>query len=410
MIQPRPLFFFHILIVLVLFQTRFLVSALNISFTIISSIESSSAESESDPHPPNFLQDVLKVIAERKKWDLEDIRVSKLEKARYAHFRRYEFRFPIGKKDLSFRYSEKLGAWRSFEGQIQSSNFSRLVQEVSSVADLGSLEVEGPVELLLLGEDRTSLQLPQNTTLAGLKRILVGEGITLQIIGAQEISLPYGSCSGLHNKSSGGYEGRIEFSPFEDLFCTPLLPVHISGPASFIEYRMVNSGSSVEANLLSEETVELNLKKCYPKSIPRELHCPIESLSSTIATTEKLLGRLLGESIHISGEQFSRSIKANVKASTMVTFHLKLERDVRDNDAVWGKAAEWRTKPNLEHVWFDVMARLDGDRLNPLEIKNVKPFKAVDTTAWSNIFLNVSLTEFPVFLIHPQALTLDVKW
>ena len=71
---------------------------------------------------------------------------------------------------------------------------------------------------------------------------------------------------------------------------------------------------------------------------------------------------------------------------------------------------EWRTRPTVEHVWFEVLARIERKRLKPLAVKKIKPFIGVDSSAWSNLMANMSFTKLSSVLVSPEALTLDVNW
>lgn len=72
--------------------------------------------------------------------------------------------------------------------------------------------------------------------------------------------------------------------------------------------------------------------------------------------------------------------------------------------------AEWRTRPNAERSWFEVMARVEGEKLKLLMVKKVRPFVAVDSASWGNLMSNISFTKFQSALVPPAGLTLDVKW
>lgn len=123
---------------------------------------------------------------------------------------------------------------------------------------------------------------------------------------------------------------------------------------------------------------------------------------------EKLLRSFLGDKI--DQNTTSGFLKASIKASTVVRFKMELERDIRSNDTAQGTLAEWRTRPSVERVWFEIVARIEGETLKPLAIKKVRPLIEVDSSAWSNLMSNMSFTKFPSVLVPPEALTLDVKW
>ena len=48
------------------------------------------------------------------------------------------------------------------------------------------------------------------------------------------------------------------------------------------------------------------------------------------------------------------------KASPIIHFQLELEKNIGKNESVRGMLAEWRTKPTVEQLWFDVMGRVEA--------------------------------------------------
>ncbi|VFQ80656.1 unnamed protein product [Cuscuta campestris] len=63
---------------------------------------------------------------------------------------------------------------------------------------------------------------------------------------------------------------------------------------------------------------------------------------------------------------FGRKIR--IKPSIAVWFQMELERNITGNDTQWSTLGEWRTRPNAELVWFEVVAGIrevnikDGDK------------------------------------------------
>jgi hypothetical protein len=159
--------------------------------------------------------------------------------------------------------------------------------------------------------------------------------------------------------------------------------------------------------LISEDTVELLPEKCYHGCVFRNRTCPVASLNLRLSLLEKVLRSLLGHKI--LQDRFSGLIKANIKASAAVKFPLELEREI-GNNATLSKLPEWRTKPSVERVWFEIVARVEESRLKPLSIKRVKPFIESDSVSWANLMSNMSYTKLRPVLLPPEALTLDVKW
>jgi hypothetical protein len=394
---------------LLIFQILTLINSLptfNISHFLYPKIHD-----ELRPQPSPFLQDVLNAISIRQEWNsLKDVRVLELDEknAKVGTSERYEFRVRIRKgTELVLKLRDKVSLWKKMrKGE---GDFESLVKEVSSVAVLDAFRVEGPLELRVGGDDEFSLLLPLNRSHAGLKRILVGEGITVEVRNAQEVSLVQALELGLQVNRSGVRVGESSYIwSFQDSICRPLLPMQISGSVTVVAYRTRNPKSYIETAFLLKDTIELLPEKCYTQNIYKKRNCPIDSLNFRITLMEKLLKSFLGNKTdQNTGSGF---LKANIKASPVVRFKMELERDIRSNDTSQGTLAEWRTRPSTERVWFEVVARIEGERLKPLTIKKVRPFIEVDSSAWSNLMSNISFTKFPSALVPPEALTLDVKW
>ncbi|XP_058080440.1 protein TUNICAMYCIN INDUCED 1 [Magnolia sinica] len=357
-----------------------------------------------------YLKDVLKAISTRQGWNLDEIKVSDVDirKARVGSSERYEFHLRIGKSDLVFKFSDEISFWEKLRigGEfgphlISGSGLKKPV--------IKGFELVGPVELRVEGEDELSLALSLNITHSGLKRVLVSEGITVEVEGAQEVTLVHPSNFGFPvNGSLGINKARSPLWPFGNSACTPLLTIHIVGSASLVAYRTRNPSIAIETNFLSQDMVELLPDKCYAGHSFKNSTCPIHSLSSRLALLERLLRSFLGD--RILQNRASGFLKSKIMASTLVRFQLELERDLGNNNTLWETLASWRTRPKVERVWFEVVARLEGGRLKPIMLKKVMPFVEVDTTAWSNLMSNVSFTQFPSVVLPPEALTLDVKW
>lgn len=250
--------------------------------------------------------------------------------------------------------------------------------------------------------------LQMNVSYSGLKHILVGEGITVEVRGAREISLFYSSDLDLQmNGSTKCSKGESDFWPFMQSMCLPLIPIRIFGSASLIAYRARNPYAHIETTLISDDTVELLSEKCYHGHMYRKRGCPIDSLSLRLSLFQKVLRSLIGHKI--LQDQFSGLLKANIKASADVKFPLELERDIGNNITL-SLMPDWRTRPSVERVWFEIIARVEENRLKPILIKKVKPFIESDSISWANLMSNMSYTKLRPVLLPPESLTLDVKW
>ncbi|KAL3840362.1 hypothetical protein ACJIZ3_024953 [Penstemon smallii] len=271
-------------------------------------------------------------------------------------------------------------------------DFETLVRKVSSKVVIDSFEIEGPFELRAVGkDDQLSLMLPLNTSHSGLKRISVGKGITVEVKGAEEISI-------LH--PIDGH--KLPYGTNEA--CPALLPIQIMGSASILAYRTKRPTAYIKTVFSSREAIELLSDKCYVwPNYQKPRH-----LLSSIVFLEKVLRSFLSEKAN--SNTALGFLKSRIRASTIFRFQLEVERYIRSNDTYWSTLAEWRTRPMFERVRFEVTARIEGEILKPLIVKKVRPFIDVDSFAWSSLLSNLSFTKFPSVLVPPEALTLDVKW
>ncbi|XP_050223645.1 uncharacterized protein LOC126673514 [Mercurialis annua] len=356
----------------------------------------------------SILEDVLKEISDRLNWDMDTIRTSRLKvsKIRFSNAQRYEFRVRFGKMPLLFKFPDELHSWK----RITNTNheFENFVNEIGSSTVLDTFKVEGPFDLRVSDQDALSLSLPLNVSHSNLKRVLVGKGITVEIRAAKQLSVFQTFDSNFDmNTSDKIKKGIGGFCSFFHQYCRPLLPIHVIGSASLIAYNTRNPDASVETILLSKETMELLPEKCY-NYMHKNRAMLSHSLSSKIDRLGILLRTFLGNKV--GQNRLSGFIRTNIKAATVIRFQLALEKKIGNNTTLVGAVEDWRTKPTVEQVWFEVVARVEDENLRPVTVKKVRPFIAVDTVSWSNLMSNISFTKFPSFLLPSEALTLDVKW
>lgn len=355
----------------------------------------------------------MKAIAAKEKWDPDaDVRVSELDRAstRIGDSRRYEVRM---QSVFALKFGDELEdvKWRRWEGEF---GVDLMNGEDGRRASVGDLELEGPVELRAGngGDDGIVLLLPNNVTYKALNRVLVGDGITIRLEGAQEISLvhPSGIFLSLNGSLVTQSETKHHFWPLGYTSCAPLLSIQVMGSTSLHAFRTHNHKVSVKAAFQSHDIVELLSDKCYNhENFKQVASFYIPGLSSRLAHAEKTLRSFLGSRIFQSRSM--KILKIKVMTSTLVKFQFELERDITENDEKWQKVEKWRTKPTVERRRFEVVARVEGKRLKPVTVRKLKrPLVAYDSMSWSNLMSNISFAELFSFVVPSEALTLDVKW
>ncbi|KAJ6878868.1 hypothetical protein NC652_032414 [Populus alba x Populus x berolinensis] len=347
-----------------------------------------------------FLKDVLKEISVKQDWDLDGIEISKLgvSKVRIFSSQRYEFKIRVGKSYMLLIFPDEVDSRKKLSKPKSSIHFGDLIKEFGSMPVLDTLKLQGPFDLWM------------NASYGGLKRIIVGEGITVEVKGAKEVSLfqDFDLSLALNGSDINNNKGGNGFYPFGDSICPPLLPIRIIGSASLVANKNWDPDAEIETRLLSKKTIELVSDKCYDRNVYKNRASTMHFLSSSIARLEQVLRSFLGDRIARNG--LSSFLRATAKASTLIRFQLELEKSFGSNETVQEVLAEWRTRPTVERVWFEVIARVEGEKLKPVIVKKVRPFIAVDSASWSNLMSNISFTNFPSVLVPPEALTLDVKW
>ncbi|CAA7048068.1 unnamed protein product [Microthlaspi erraticum] len=370
-----------------------------------------SQPDESTITPTPILQDVLKEISTRQKWNLDEIKFSKLEvkKLRTGPGRSFEIRIRLGKTRFVFIFPDEVSDWRRIGGGGKHVELTEIVREINSTKILDPIVLKGPLELRVAGDNHLSLALPMNISHNGIKRVLVSEGISVEISKAKEVSLFHSSnrrfAATLEPVDTK--EGSCLWSNLGDV-CVPLPPIEIIGAASLVAFRTSKRDSQIKTSYLSDETIiQLLPEKCYDKGYSyKQEKLPSDLLGLKISKLGKVLSSLAS-----NGEKPVSSVTAKLKASGMVRFQLEIERRIgRNESVVTKKRVEWRTKPKIERVWYEVTARVEGEKLKAVGMRKVVPFIEVDTEAWSSLMSNMSFTKFPSMLVPQEALTLGVKW
>ncbi|GFQ04674.1 hypothetical protein PHJA_002611400 [Phtheirospermum japonicum] len=385
----------------------------NISHFLHPKVTTFTESNTTTQQPPYFLQGVLDAIAKKEKWALEDIRVLELEvkRAKYRSGLRYESRVRFGKAEIVLKMYEEMSEWKKLLALRKNGtlNFEALVRMIASEAVIDSFKIEGPFEMRVTrDDDRLSLSLPLNTTHSGLRQISVGEGITVEIKGAEQISMFHPSINPLPNNIFTYRDSNDVVGSLWPAICTALQSIRILGSASVIAYRNQRPTALIQTAFTSLHAIKLLPNKCYVLPYNETPRHVLSSLSIRIALLERVLRKFVNE--RGSKNTALGSVKTRIEALTVFRFQLGLERDIGVNDTFWSTLAEWRTRPTIERVSFEVVARIEGEVLKPLVVKKVRPAMDTDSFAWSSLSANISFTKFPSVLVPPEALTLDVKW
>jgi len=381
-----------------------------------------------DPAPePTFLEEVIDAISEKYDWDPDaEVRVWPLDTdaVRVGAVQRYEFRAWGGGVAALARFSDEAVEWRRpTSPAVEEVDGPDGIDVVPGDGAFGfssgvrDVELVGPVELKLAGNEDgglVELQLPSgNLAYTRLKRILVADGIGVKIIGAQKVSISHPHSIGLLANGSllTSNNGLSQIWPWSYSTCAPLLQVGVVGSVVIVVHQNSVSGGHVKTTLRSHDTMELLLDKCQVNLSNRLISaCLFCSISPRLIKLEKILKTWFSKRNQMSSSM--RFVEAKVTWIPLVKFRLELERDITEEDSIWEDVPEWKTRPTVQRVTLDIIARVeDDDRLKAISVKKVKQsFPIVDTTTWGSLTSNVSFTQFMSFVLPPEPLSLDVKW
>ncbi|KAI0503657.1 hypothetical protein KFK09_014592 [Dendrobium nobile] len=384
------------------------------SFSASNPPNPSSSAASSQPSK-TFLKEVLNAVAEKKHWDPEaNPRVSSVEteSTRVGAIESFEFHLRVGGATLILKFSEETEAWRKAdEGEVEFGP-DLVGLDVGSRQGIRKLSLEGPLELLANGgDDVLSVHLSSlNITHHGLRRVLVGKGITIEVYSSDEVSLfyPYDTGFLLNERSSKQKQSKGQFWPLGLSSCAPLVSVRVAGPASLVAYMVPDEKAYVETSFPAPDTIELLPNKCFSHEQVQSVSS--HTLSSKSAVAERLLNSFLGKTI--LHDRSLRLVKTKITSSKLLKFRVEVERNITENDRTWKEVAKWRTRPTVERSWFEIVGRFEGGRdLKPVFARMLsRPLMIVESAAWSHLMSNISFTEFPSIVVPPEALTLDIKW
>ncbi|GJN23206.1 hypothetical protein PR202_gb10834 [Eleusine coracana subsp. coracana] len=372
-----------------------------VSFSLVtasSNVSTADASVAADPEPeepapePTFLEEVVDAVSEKYDWDPDaDVRVwpLDLDSIRVGAMQRYEFRARAGGSTAVARFPDEAVEWRHPAAPaVEEVDGPDGIDVVPADGALGfehgvrDMELVGPVEVRIAGgEDGgvVELQLPSgNATYTRLKKILVADGIALKVIGAQKVSLTH---------------------------------PHSIGPVIIVVHQTSVSGGRVKTLLKSHYTMELLSDKCHGNMSNRLIStCLFCSISPRLTRLEKILKTWFSKRNQENSSM--RFIEAKVTSVPLVKFRLELERDITEEDVIFGNISEWKTKPMVQRVTLDIIAKVENDeRLKAISVKKVRnPFPILDAASWSSLTSNVSFTKFLSLVLPPEPLLLDVKW
>ncbi|KAF3772873.1 hypothetical protein EJ110_NYTH56410 [Nymphaea thermarum] len=340
----------------------------------------------------------------------------------------HEFDLEIGRKVLPFKVMEDVKEWMSVDPSLFSSS-SGFMDTV-----LVPFDLSGPMELWIQDGENMRLSLPHDVDAGLVKKVILLDGATVTVQGAKAVVLRQPIDIPLSNVSISSFAHHLRHASLAQQ--QHLVSLRIVGPSSLTVSSMAPSDadaahvSSAAANRLKVKRLAPGLLQLSSSSqpdrspatametaspettamVPVEMW-PFSSLNVSnrkLAAIEEILkNAVLAGKVSGSPASSVRLTHAETSVQTFMKIEFGLERRLNQTDeALWEGFPEWRTKPSVVRLYFEVMARLEGEKLTPEMIKQVQPFVIADSSSHSALFGNFTTASVPLVMFPPSVFTL----
>ncbi|KAF2320734.1 hypothetical protein GH714_030402 [Hevea brasiliensis] len=357
----------------------------------------------------------------------------------------YEFDIEIDNQLLPFKLLEDVNRWeyvdlpifRVEEGGPVSRGDENGIVKQSVMPDnglpvLAPFQLAGPMEIWIQDAKDMRISLPHDVDAGVLKKVVLADGAVVTVKGARSVSLRHPVDLPLpFNRSQSGFASGLlalaeQLRHASRTQGAPLLSLRIVGPTSLASPSSSSSSSNrLRLKRLAPGLVELS---SFAKSQPVDALSPLDLEEAGSALTpkhfttmwplasvngsnanllgfEKLLASVLGPKANKKGS--FRLLKADVSAQTFVKIGFGVEKKLKEGDGFdWQGFPEWRTKPESVRMHFEVLAKVDGDKVVPERVMQVNPVVVEDAVASNLLVGNVTMSRVPVVHTPSNPLTL----
>eukprot|EP00249_Psilotum_nudum_P012612 c23885_g1_i1 orf=539-1876(+) len=387
-------------------------------------------------------------------WSKDDVKISNIdtEDAKFGQTVIYEFDIQAGDAFLPLRLSEEITSWQYLvelpSGEEDSLGTGAMLatiddkQQQTAVGDerigaltavLAPFQLSGPVELWIQDAEQLRLALPNDVEAGVLRKVLLADGAVVTVEGAREVSLEHPLQLPLPLPSDSRESGlaasllaladRLRYaSRMEQM---PLLSLRIVGPTSLVATvpkELKPSGNSLKVKRLAPGAVELVSRKQgqvqvegldpLPALDPiNSWMFPLPSLNGTnskLQNLEKLLISFLGPKAYQKGS--FKLLRAKASAATFVQVEFQIEKRLSNDNIPTAFWPEWKTRPTVQRLDYQLLAKVEGQKLLPVHIHQLEHYTNVESYTWRAITGNVSFSKLPRILLPSSPLTLDPKW
>lgn len=404
------------------------------------------ANQEFSPPYPKAISDLKEAIVKGLGFQAEEVKVSgfDLRDAQVGKSVAYEFDVEIDNTVMPFKLLEDVHRWEYVDlpifrtAHVKPGEENGLV-ETKQVDDnlpvLAPFQLAGPMELWIQDAKDMRISLPHDVDAGVLKKVILADGAVVTVKGARSVSLrhPIELPLPLNRTGNNFASGLLTLAEWlrnaaqsQD---SPLLSLRIVGPTSLASPASSSPSSTNRLKLkrLAPGLVELSSaskrKSVEAGSTAVDLQgevtallapdrfstlWPITSIdgsNSNVLGFEALLSSVLGAKANKEGS--FKLLKADVSAQTFVKMGFVVEKKKMQGDGFDIPGfPEWRTKPESVRMHFEVLAKLDGNKVVPERIVQIDPVTGEDTVAENVVSGNTTMSKVPIVYQPPSPFTL----
>lgn len=379
-------------------------------------------------------------------WSKDDVKISHIDTtdAKFGQTVVYEFDIQVGENVIPVRLSEDVSSWKYLEELPSGFDVTLADGAVPATfgdtqsnalrAVLAPFQLSGPVELWIQDGEQLRLAVPHDVDAGVVRKVLLADGAIVTVEGAREISLERPlqlplPLQGISRES--GVAGsilaladRLRFASRTEV--RPLLSLRIVGPTSLVASTSEESAtvSKLKVKRLAPGAVELvsrqhnqeqalvgSLESSDSLSNKERWLWPLPSLNGSDArllNLEEIVLSAVGPSVYKKGS--FKLLKAKACAATFVQIEFQLEKKLADESFPPELWPEWRTKPLVQRLQMQVLAKVEGRQLLPVTVQHLKPYANVESATWRAAMGNVTHRNLPKMFLLPSAMTLDPIW
>lgn len=392
--------------------------------------------------------DAAEAIISNLGWNKDDVKIAHIDTtdSKFGQTLVYEFDIQVGDKVIPLKLSEEVQIWKYLE-ELPGGNSDSLAvktlpatlgnpQSQELAAILAPFQLSGPVEFWIQDAEQVRLAVPNDVEAGVLKKVLLADGAVVTVEGAREISLarplqlplplPGISNDGGLAASLVALADRLRYASRAE--AKPLLSLKIVGPTSLIAASGKDSDTSrnkLKVKRLAPGAIELVARQqqdvkaldTFENSLPvlsggqEPWLWPLPSLNgsdSRLINLEKILLSALGPSVYKKGS--FKLLRAKVFAATFVRVEFQLEKRLSDESFPPELWPEWKTRPSVQRLQFEILAKMEGRKLLPVSVHAMEPYRNVDTTTWRAAMGNVSHSKIPKVFLPASSMTLNPNW